>query len=64
LHLNSLYVSQAANQHRMISEGSRDTEDWSTDAENSQYYYIFKYGFIGFFLSNNCGLGEHKRILE
>ncbi len=28
-------VSTAINQIRMISEGSRDTEDWSTDAENS-----------------------------
>ncbi len=29
-------VLWAANQHiRMISEGSRDTEDWSNDAENS-----------------------------
>ncbi len=35
------------NQHiRMISEGSRDTEDWSNDAENSalpsEKYFIFK----------------------
>ncbi len=29
-------VSWAANQHiRMISEESRDTEDWSNDAEKS-----------------------------
>ncbi len=29
-------VSWAANQHiSMISEGSRDTEDWNNDAENS-----------------------------
>ncbi len=36
------------NQHiRMISEGSRDTEDWSNDAENSalitEINYILKY---------------------
>ncbi len=24
----------------MISEGSRDTEDWSNDAENSALHYI------------------------
>ncbi len=31
-------------QIRMISEGSRDTEDWSNDAENSAkktFIYIF-----------------------
>ncbi len=29
----------------MISEGSRDTEDWSNDAENSDFItnYILKY---------------------
>ncbi len=33
---NKKYVSWAANQHiRMISEGSCDTEDRSSDAENS-----------------------------
>ncbi len=36
------------NQHiKMISEGSRDTEDWSNDAENSaliaEINYILKY---------------------
>ncbi len=34
-------VSWAANEHiRMISEGSRDTEDCSNDAENSALHYI------------------------
>ncbi len=33
-------VSWAANQHiRMISEGSRDAEDWSNDAENSDLHH-------------------------
>ncbi len=33
-------VSWAANQHiTMISEGSRDTEDWSNDAENSAWQH-------------------------
>ncbi len=41
-------VSLAANQHiRMISEGSRDTEDWRNDAENSalttRINYILQY---------------------
>ncbi len=27
----------------MVSEGSRDTEDWSNDAENSGVNYILKY---------------------
>ncbi len=41
-------VSREANHHiRMISEGSRDTEDWSNDAENSALItginYILKY---------------------
>ncbi len=27
----------------MISEGSRDTENWSNDAENSALNYIFIY---------------------
>ncbi len=30
-------VSWTPNQHRMISEGSCDTEDWSNDAENSAF---------------------------
>ncbi len=31
-----LFPTLIINQHiRMISEGSRDTEDWSNDAENS-----------------------------
>ncbi len=34
----------------MISEGSRDTEDWSNDAENSaqitEINYMFKYILI------------------
>ncbi len=34
-------VSWAANEHiRMISEGSRDTEDCSNDAENSALHHI------------------------
>ncbi len=36
----------AANQHiRMISEGSRDTEDWSNDAENSALHHRNKLYF-------------------
>ncbi len=30
---------------RMISEGSRDTEDWSNDAENSALYHRNKQHF-------------------
>ncbi len=34
------------NQHiRMISEGSRDTEDWSNDADNSDFHHINKLHF-------------------
>ncbi len=29
----------------MISEGSRDTEDWSNDAENSDLHHRNKYNF-------------------
>ncbi len=29
----------ASNQHRMISEGSCDTKDWSYDAENSAMHH-------------------------
>ncbi len=37
-------VSCAANQHIiMISEGSRDTEDWNNDAENSALVIIVKF---------------------
>ncbi len=36
----------ASNQHiKMISEGSRDTEDWSNDAENSALHQILNYIF-------------------
>ncbi len=39
-------VSWAPNQHiRMISEGSRDTEDWSNDAENSALHHRNKLHF-------------------
>ncbi len=41
----------------MISEGSRDTEDWSNDAKNSGFYILL------YFLSNKCSLGEHKTLL-
>ncbi len=33
---------------RMISERSRDTEDWSNDAENYIYIYIYIYIFKQF----------------
>ncbi len=40
----------AANQHiRMISEGSRDTEDWSNDAENSVLHHRNKLLFYCIF---------------
>ncbi len=36
---NNKNVSWAVHLHiRMISEGSRDTEDWSNDAKNSALY--------------------------
>ncbi len=39
-------VSRAANQNiRMISEWSRDTEDWSNDAENSALHHRNKLQF-------------------
>ncbi len=63
----------------MISEGSRDTEDWSNDAENTALHhrnnYIFEYiqaeilncnnisQYYCFFWSNKCMLGEHKRLI-
>ncbi len=31
---DKINISQAANKHIMISEGSCDTEDWSNDDEN------------------------------
>ncbi len=35
-----IIVSLAANQHiRMISEGSRDTENWRNDAESSALHW-------------------------
>ncbi len=37
-------VSCTANHHiRMISEGTRDTEDWSNDAENSALITAINY---------------------
>ncbi len=37
-------VSWAANHHiRMISEGTRDTEDWSNDAENTALITAINY---------------------
>ncbi len=55
----------------MISEGSRDTEDFSFDHGNilnsntiSQYYYIIIYLFICIYLFIYCifyYLGEHKK---
>ncbi len=40
------FVYWAANQHiRMISERSRDTEDWSNDAENSALHHRNKLHF-------------------
>ncbi len=42
-------VSWAANQHiRMISEGSHDTEDWSTNAENSAL--ITRINYISYYI--------------
>ncbi len=39
-------ISWATNQHiRMISEGSRDTEDWINDAENSSAHHRNKLHF-------------------
>ncbi len=44
-------VSWAANQHiRMISEASRDTEDWSNNAENSNLYKRNNIYLIYFYL--------------
>ncbi len=30
----------------MISEGSRDTEDWSNDAENSEFRSITRINYV------------------
>ncbi len=41
------HISWAANQHiRMISEGSRDTEDWSKVAEKSALHHRKKTTFL------------------
>ncbi len=46
-------VSWAANQHRMISEGSCDTEDWSNDAENTALITRINYILIYIQIENN-----------
>ncbi len=54
----------------MISEGSRDTEDWSNDAEDLHIENLFKtvlfqitvFFFLYLWLSK-CSLGENKRLL-
>ncbi len=51
----------------MISEGSRDTEDWSNDAENSALHHMNKLHFYSYFIVftvNKCSLGEQKRLLS
>jgi len=61
-------INNKKNQHKVISEGSCDTEDWSNDHRNklylktnsiSQYLLFFLY-----FLINKCSLVEHKRLLS
>jgi len=62
-----------------ISEGSCDTEDWSNDAENQLYHHrnklqfkiiiltcknISQYYSIYCILSNECSLGDHKRLFS
>jgi len=51
----------------MISEVSRDTEDWSYDAVlASQKLYIIEncnnFTILVFFSSNKCSLGEYRRL--
>ncbi len=47
-------VSWAANQHiRMISEGSRDTEDWSNGGQNSALHHRINYILIYIKIENN-----------
>jgi len=51
----------------MISEASRDTEDWSYDAVlASQKLYIIEncnnFTILVFFSSNKCSLGEYRRL--
>ncbi len=42
----NLFQINSANLHiGMISEGSRDTEDWSNDADNSALYHRNKWHF-------------------
>ncbi len=44
----------------MISEGSRDTENWSNDAENSALNYIFIYVQI----ESSCTFLVKKKIFD
>ncbi len=47
-------VSWAANQHIiMISEGSRDTEDWSNDAENTALIIAINYSLTHIHMENS-----------
>ncbi len=53
----------------MISEGSRDTEDWSNDPENSALYHrntgkCINNEFIYIYIYIICSLGALKGLLS
>jgi len=53
----------AANHHRMISEGSCDTENWSNDVENSALSTGINYTLAYIQIENTCVTNQHTELV-